>query len=138
MASAVSTSTNGLLVLTDVTSETLSEAWVGLASAAIPAAAIGQVSSDGRIQNIPVGLGFSVGDPIWVGVTPGSLTNDIQLNNSSGYTLAGTTSGHAGSSLIGDDASYTYITPTSATVKGALSVSMPLWALLPQLAQIGS
>ncbi|CAM6004858.1 unnamed protein product [Sphagnum balticum] len=46
---------------------------------------------------------------------------DIQLNNSSGYTLAGTTSGHAGSSLIGDDASYTYITPTSATVKGALS-----------------
>lgn len=46
---------------------------------------------------------------------------DLQLNNSSGYTLAGTTSGHAGSSLIGDDNSYSHFTPTSATVKGALS-----------------
>lgn len=46
---------------------------------------------------------------------------DLQLNNSSGYTLAGTTSGHAGSSLIGDDNSYSHFTPTSATIKGALS-----------------
>ena len=74
-ATAVSTSTSGLLVLTDVSSETLSEAWLGLASESIPSAAFGQVASDGRLQNIPLGLGFSVGDPIWVGTTPGSLTN---------------------------------------------------------------
>jgi hypothetical protein len=46
---------------------------------------------------------------------------DLQLNNSSGYTLAGTTSGHAGSSLIGDDNSYSHFTPASATIKGALT-----------------
>ena len=45
---------------------------------------------------------------------------DLQLNNSSGWTLAGTTSGHAGSTLIGDDNTYTNITPSAATVKGAL------------------
>lgn len=46
---------------------------------------------------------------------------DLQLNNSSGWTLAGTTSGHAGSSLIGDDNSYTNFAPATATIKGALS-----------------
>lgn len=75
LATPVSTSNGGLLLLTDVTSEASAEGWLGLASMTIPSTAFGQVASDGRIQNIPSGLGFSVGDPIWVGNTPGTLTN---------------------------------------------------------------
>ncbi len=75
LGTAVSTNTSGQLVLTDVSNEALSEGWLGLAAFRIPSAAIGQVATDGRIQNIPTSLGFSVGDPIWVGNTPGTLTN---------------------------------------------------------------
>jgi hypothetical protein len=75
MCTPVSTNTSGQLVLTDVTVEALSEGWLGLTDAAIPTTATGQVVTDGRIQNIPSGLGFALGDPIWVGPTPGSLTN---------------------------------------------------------------
>lgn len=48
---------------------------------------------------------------------------DLQLNNSSGWTLAGITSLHPGSSLVGDDSGanpYTNFTATAATVRGAL------------------
>ena len=65
----------GQMALTDVTLEASAEGWLGLTSESTPSTAIGQVSGDGRLQNIPAGLGFSVGDPIWVGNTPGSLTN---------------------------------------------------------------
>ena len=75
IATSVSTNGSGQLVLTDVTNEALSEGWLGLVAQSLPSAAIGQVVTDGRIQNIPSGLGFSVGDPIWVGNTPGTLTN---------------------------------------------------------------
>jgi hypothetical protein len=75
MCTPVSANTGGQIVLTDVTDEELSEGWLGLTDAAIPTTATGQVVTDGRIQNIPSGLGFSVGDPIWVGNTPGTLTN---------------------------------------------------------------
>lgn len=75
IGTAVSTNTSGQIVLTDVSNEALSEGWVGLTSVDLPTAASGLVSSDGRLQNIPSSLGFSVGDPIWVGPTPGSLTN---------------------------------------------------------------
>lgn len=68
-------STSGQMVLTDVTNETTVEAFLGLTGGSIPSAATGQVVSDGRLQNIPSSLGFSVGDPLWVGLTPGSLTN---------------------------------------------------------------
>ena len=74
-ASAVSTNTSGQMILTDVTNEATIETWLGLTSASTPSAATGMVASDGRLQSIPLGLGFSVGDPIWVGTTPGSLTN---------------------------------------------------------------
>lgn len=75
VATAVSTNTAGQIVLTDVTNEALSEGWIGLVATALPSTAIGQVATDGRLQNIPLGLGFSIGDPIWVGNTPGTLTN---------------------------------------------------------------
>lgn len=75
IGTSVSTNVSGQIVLTDVSDEDLSEGWLGLSNEAIPTSAFGQVESDGRLQNIPLGLGFAVGDPIWVGVTPGSLTN---------------------------------------------------------------
>jgi hypothetical protein len=74
VATAVSTNASGQFVLTDVTDESSSEGWLGLTAETIPNAATGQVMSDGRLINIP-NLGFSNGDPIWVGLTPGSLTN---------------------------------------------------------------
>jgi hypothetical protein len=74
-ATAVSQGTGNNFVLTDVTNETTVEAFVGLTSASIPNSASGLINSDGRLENIPLGLGFSIGDPIWVGLTPGSLTN---------------------------------------------------------------
>lgn len=73
VAAPVSTNASGQLILVDVSSEAISEAMVGLTSQSIPSAASGQVVSDGRLENIPLGLGFSVGDPIWVGLS-GTLT----------------------------------------------------------------
>lgn len=75
IATAVSTNTAGQIVLTDVSSEALSEGWLGLVEDALPTSAFGQVATDGRLQNIPLGLGFAIGDPIWVGNSPGTLTN---------------------------------------------------------------
>jgi hypothetical protein len=75
IGTAVSQNTSGQIVLTDVSNEALSEAWLGVCAVAIPSAATGGVATDGRIQNIPSALGFANGDPIWVGPTPGSLTN---------------------------------------------------------------
>ena len=74
VGTAVSTNGSNQFVLTDVTSESSAEAWIGLASEAMPNAATGQVMSDGRLINIPA-LGFSNGDPVWVGASPGTLTN---------------------------------------------------------------
>lgn len=70
----VSTSGSGQFALTDVSSEPSVEGWLGLASEVIPNTATGLISSDGRIQNVN-GWGFSNGDAVWVGSTPGTLTN---------------------------------------------------------------
>jgi hypothetical protein len=75
IATAVSSNTSSQMVLTDVSNEASAEGWVGLVEVATPSAATGQVLTDGRLQNIPSSLGFSNGDPIWVGNTPGTLTN---------------------------------------------------------------
>lgn len=69
----VSTNTSGQLVKVDVSSETLTQALVGLCSSDIPSAANGMVSNAGRLENISTS--FSVGDPIWLGKTAGTLTN---------------------------------------------------------------
>ena len=74
VGTAVSTNNAGNIVLLDVTNESTVESWVGLTSQAIPSTALGTVISDGRIPNVN-SLGFSVGEPVWVGVSPGSLTN---------------------------------------------------------------
>lgn len=74
IATAVSITTSGEFELTDVSNEASVESWVGLSAVAIANSATGEVYSEGRIQNIP-SLGFSVGDALWIGITPGSLTN---------------------------------------------------------------
>lgn len=51
------------------------EKFAGLVAADLPSAAHGLVVSDGRVENIPIGLGFALGDALWVGTVPGSLTN---------------------------------------------------------------
>ena len=73
-ASPVYRSASGIAPL-DVTTEASVEAFVGLCAADLPTTASGLVVSDGRCENIPLSLGFSVGDAIWAGPTPGSLTN---------------------------------------------------------------
>ncbi len=76
MATAISSQgTANNFVLTDVNNEVTVERFVGLTAVSIPNTASGLVASDGRLENIPLGLGFAVGDPLWVGLTPGSLTN---------------------------------------------------------------
>jgi len=84
MGTPVSTNTSGQILLTDVSSETSSLAFVGLTNIAIPSAASGEVVSSGRIENVTTG--FSVGDPIWVGSTAGTLTNVKPDNGSNGFT----------------------------------------------------
>lgn len=61
-------------VLLDVTNEATVEAFLGLSAAAIPASTTGQVASDGRVQNIDSSFGLTIGDPVYAGLTPGSLT----------------------------------------------------------------
>lgn len=75
IATAVSQGTGANVLLTDVTDESSVEKFVGLSAAVTPNSASGLIISDGRIENIPLGLGFAVGDPIWAGLSPGSLTN---------------------------------------------------------------
>lgn len=75
IAAVVSQGTGANFVLTDVSNEATVEAFLGLTAASIPNAASGLVCSDGRLENIPLGLGFAVGDALWVDLTPGGLTN---------------------------------------------------------------
>lgn len=76
VATAVSKgASSNQMVLVDVTDENTVERWLGLTSESVPSSASGLVSGEGRLENIPLGLGFSIGDTLWAGVTPGSLTN---------------------------------------------------------------
>lgn len=69
----VSTNTSGNLVKTDVSSEALVKALVGLMSADLPAASSGMVINAGRLEN--VATSFAFGDPVWLNKTAGGLTN---------------------------------------------------------------
>lgn len=75
VATPVATNLSGQLVLMDVSDENTVETMLGLTSESIPSAANGQVVSEGRLENIPISLGFAVRDILYVGPTPGSLTN---------------------------------------------------------------
>ncbi len=83
IASPVSTNTSGQILLTDVSNETSALGFVGLTNIAIPSAASGEVISGGRIENVTTS--FSVGDAIWVGSTPGTLTNVKPNAGSNGF-----------------------------------------------------
>lgn len=72
-ATPVSTNTSGLIVPLDPSNEALVLAIVGLCSVDIPNAAIGEVFDNGRLENITTS--FAIGDPVWAGKTPGTLTN---------------------------------------------------------------
>lgn len=75
IATAVSASAAnpGQFLLTDVSNEPSAEGWLGLTSQSIPNLASGLVISDGRLENVQ-SLGFTVGQAVWVGSTPGTLT----------------------------------------------------------------
>lgn len=83
LASPVSSNTSGQILLTDVSNEALALAFVGLTNIAIPSAASGEVISTGRIEN--VSTGFSIGDAIYIGSTPGTLTNIKPNEGSNGF-----------------------------------------------------
>lgn len=68
----VSVNTSSQIATIDVSSETSVEALVGVVSVNIPNAAMGGVTSHGRLENIA--SGFAIGDAIYVGKT-GVLTN---------------------------------------------------------------
>lgn len=73
IATPVAVNGSSQLILVDVSSEASVLAMVGYTAIAIPSAAIGSVASNGRLENVTTG--FAVGSPLWVGNTPGSLTN---------------------------------------------------------------
>ena len=75
IAAAVVVNTSGQVLLCDVSAENASDTFVGLVADRLPSGAYGEIVSDGRMENIPSALGFAIGDAIYVGLTPGSLTN---------------------------------------------------------------
>lgn len=73
-AAPVATDSASKLLLVDVTDESTVESMVGLASSDIPSAANGEVVHSGRMEEIPLGLGFAIRDIIYVD-HGGTLTN---------------------------------------------------------------
>lgn len=88
--SPCSTLSDGSIALTDVTSQTSVQSFVGYAWARIPDATMGPVVSGGRLENL-TGYSFSIGDAIYVSVG-GSLQNTKPVDNS-GNPVAPFTSG---------------------------------------------
>jgi len=74
IATPVSANASGQLSLTNVAIESTIEGSIGLVDQIITNGSSGLVMASGRVLNIP-SLGFSVGDALWVGLTPGTLTN---------------------------------------------------------------
>lgn len=75
VAAGVPVSSNGAntFVLVDVSNESTVFSIVGYTNASIANSAFGQVVSNGRVQNITTS--FTAGTPVWIGSTPGSLTD---------------------------------------------------------------
>lgn len=69
------TGTTNHVAPTDVSDEDSVERFVGLFDSDTPSAASNLVVTDGRAESIPSSLGFAIGDTLWLGPTPGSLTN---------------------------------------------------------------
>lgn len=75
ISTVVAQGTGVNFVLVDVSSESTVSKFLGMTAESIPNSATGQIASEGRLESIPLSLGFSIGDPVWVGTTPGMLTN---------------------------------------------------------------
>ena len=82
----VSVNGSGQIVLTDVTSTTSVQAFVGYATASIAPSASGSVTSNGRLQNLS-GYAFSTGDAIYIGI------GGILQNTKPDYGVTGFTAG---------------------------------------------
>lgn len=74
MATPVSVNSSGNMVLLDVSSEASAQGFLGLTSISTPSTALGLVANSGRLEGITLG-GFTVGDAVYAGPTPGTLTN---------------------------------------------------------------
>lgn len=72
-SSPVSVNSSGQIILADVSSEANIKALVGLAALDLPSAASGSVIDQGRLEDITTS--FNIGDPIYLGHTPGTLIN---------------------------------------------------------------
>lgn len=84
------TGTSNYVALTDVTSQSSVQSFVGYAQARIPNGSSGNVISGGRLINLQ-GYSFSIGQPIYISAT-GSLQNTSPVD-SSGNPIAPFVSG---------------------------------------------
>lgn len=69
----VAVNSSSQLILIDIADETTVENMVGYVVSAIPSSATGQIISGGRLENIS--SSYPAGTPVWIGTTPGTLTN---------------------------------------------------------------
>lgn len=74
IATPVSINVGGNMIPLDVTDETSAQGFLGLTSISTPSAASGLVVNSGRLEGLSL-VGFTVGDAVYAGPTPGSLTN---------------------------------------------------------------
>lgn len=72
-ATPVAVNSSSHLILVDISDETTVENMVGYVVSAIPSSATGQIISGGRLENIS--SSYATGTPVWIGPTPGTLTN---------------------------------------------------------------
>jgi hypothetical protein len=86
-ASALAQGTGNQVVLLDPANESTVFNIVGLNPSDIANGSLGQITSEGRMQNIPLSLGFSVGDSLFVSTTPGMLTNIKPTVGVNGFTV---------------------------------------------------
>lgn len=63
----VSADSSGKLTITDVTSETSVNAFVGITQSSIPSSANGSVVSGGRLEDVTTSL--NIGDPVYLGLS---------------------------------------------------------------------
>lgn len=74
ISTPVSVNVSGNMLPLDVSDEASAQGFLGLVSISTPASATGLVVNSGRLEGITL-VGFTVGDAVYAGPTPGSLTN---------------------------------------------------------------
>lgn len=81
----VSADASSQITLVDVSNEASVLNMVGYTVGAIANNAFGQVASAGRVENIATS--YAVGTPVWIGTTPGTLTNIKPDLSQAGWTV---------------------------------------------------